>query len=355
MTQYTGSLSLANLRANRFTSVAEFGLDNINQVIQAELAAHSRVMGEAVSELCALSTDRLRISGGSDYGEMKKGTEFTRPETQKVGTGGTVGFPMDLYQIGLGWTRKALQRMSVGDMAEQVDNAMIAHRRAVMLAIKTAVFTNTNTTYPDRLAVPHLDLPLKAFCNADSFPIPAGPNGETFDSATHDHYDGEASYTADFLSALILDVNEHGHGEDMCVYINIAQEAATRGFSGFVPASYTWIVDDTTRDSLNASAPRTSFDFGNRFIGTFSAAKVYVKPWIPANYVFCFARGDSRKPLVMRTADGGGPSLIVAAEHENYPLQAEYMESEFGVSVWTRTNGAVLYIANATYAIPTLT
>jgi hypothetical protein len=46
--------------------------------------------------------------------------------------------------------------------------------------------------------------------------------------------------------------------------------------------------------------------------------------------------------------------LRVAALNNDYPLLAKDMEAEFGIAVWTRTNGAVLYDANATYADPTI-
>ncbi len=37
-----------------------------------------------------------------------------------------------------------------------------------------------------------------------------------------------------------------------------------------------------------------------------------------------------------------------------FPLQAQHMESEFGVAVWNRTNGGVLYFAGASYVDPTI-
>jgi hypothetical protein len=46
--------------------------------------------------------------------------------------------------------------------------------------------------------------------------------------------------------------------------------------------------------------------------------------------------------------------LRIAAELDAYPLHAQYMEAEYGLGVWTRTNGAVLYVGNTTWADPSL-
>jgi hypothetical protein len=47
--------------------------------------------------------------------------------------------------------------------------------------------------------------------------------------------------------------------------------------------------------------------------------------------------------------------LQIGAEDEAYPLRAQTLEAEFGVGVWTRTNGAVLYVGGTSYVIPTIT
>jgi hypothetical protein len=59
----------------------------------------------------------------------------------------------------------------------------------------------------------------------------------------------------------------------------------------------------------------------------------------------------------MRTRPNGG-NLELAFEDERYPLRARGWEREFGVAVWQRTNGAVLYIdtgAAGAYVAPTIT
>ena len=62
------------------------------------------------------------------------------------------------------------------------------------------------------------------------------------------------------------------------------------------------------------------------------------------------------KPLAFRQREQEVlQGLRVAGEIPVYPLIAQYLEREFGVAAWFRTNGAVGYFASATYADPTIT
>ena len=89
----------------------------------------------------------------------------------------------------------------------------------------------------------------------------------------------------------------------------------------------------------------------------FDAAEVWVKPWIPANYMFATDVSTPQKPLRIRTRTGaltGLGAFQIAADHEHYPLRAQTMDREFGVAAWTRWNGAALLTNNATYSAPTI-
>ncbi len=61
------------------------------------------------------------------------------------------------------------------------------------------------------------------------------------------------------------------------------------------------------------------------------------------------------KPLAFRQREAASlQGLRIAAQLDTHPLYAQYMEAEFGVGVWTRTNGAVLYFGGASYTDPTI-
>ena len=347
----TGTHDISTLLATRFQSVAAFGMDTIQQVLEADVAAHNAIVQEMVAGMCEVTTDRQRRYGSSVGGEMIEVDEYGRSATQVARPGATVGFPMRLFQFGLGWTAKWFETHTPSDMATAVQNAQKAHLRRVQMEIKRAVYLSANYTFSDFL-VDNVDLAVKRFLNADSAEIPDGPNGETFVAASHTHYDAINGLTAAAAKATINDVIEHGHGNSVRLAISRTDETSVRALSGFVPypdPRIIYRVTDTPGQALDISR------LDNRAIGIFEGAEVWVKPWAIANYLFAWDDGDSMKPLAFRQREAQGlQGLRIAASLDTHPLYAQYMEAEFGVGVWTRTNGAVLYFGAGAYADPTI-
>jgi hypothetical protein len=352
MTTVTGTLDIASLLAARFQSAAEYGLDTIQAVLNSDVAAHNAIVTEMMSDMCEVTTDRQRLYGTSADGEMIEVDEYGRGPTQRPLTGATVGFPLKLFQFPIGWTEKWLQTHTPADLATAFLAAEQAHLRAIQRDLKKAIYLSANYTHRDHL-VDNVDLAIKRFVNADSASIPNGPNGEAFDGATHTHYVGEASLTAAFLTAIINDVIEHGHGGAVRVAISKTDEAATRALTGFVAYPDPRIIyrnSDTPGQTLDISR------LDNRAIGIFGGAEIWVKSWAIANYVYVWDSASPNKPLAFRQRDNENlQGLRIAATNSAYPLYAQFLESEFGIGVWTRTNGAILYFANATYADPAIT
>jgi hypothetical protein len=136
----------------------------------------------------------------------------------------------------------------------------------------------------------------------------------------------------------------------MVVYIAKNLETAVRGFTGFYPY-YDGRL--TLADTVTAARNRT-LDMTNaqdRAIGIFNQAEIYVKPWVPSNYLFVYNRSAPR-PLRRRVRDGMQGNLHIAAELEIYPLRAQFLEREYGLGVVNRANGACLLTNNATYSAP---
>jgi hypothetical protein len=347
----TGTYDISSLLAARFQSAAQFGLDTIQRVLNADVAAHNAIVSEMMNEMCEVTTDRQRKYGTSTDGEMVEVDEYGRAPTLRPQVGATVGFPLKLFQFPVGWTEKWLQVHTPADIATATLGAETAHLRGIQREIKRAVYLSANYTHNDHL-VDKVDLAVKRFVNADSATIPNGPNGETFDSATHTHYNGEASLTAAFLTACINDVIEHGHGGQVRVAISKTDEAAVRLLTGFIAypdPRVIYRVTDTPGQTLDISR------LDNRAIGIFAGAEVWVKPWAIANYVYAWDAGSPNKPLAFRQREQTAlQGLRIAATNSSFPLIAQFFEAEYGLGVWTRTNGSILYFANATYADPTI-
>lgn len=352
MSTYTGIQDISTLLRERFASAAAFGLDTIQQILAADIAAHNALVNDMVSELVEVSTDRQRIYGTSVSGEMVEVDEYGRAPTQRTLPGSTTGFPLRLFQYSLGWTNKWMQIKTPADLAEGTLGAEKAHLKAVQKQIKTALFLSSNYDWVDFL-VDGVTLNVKRLVNADSAPIPDDPFGGTFDGSTHTHYTAAASLSATNATALINNVVEHGFGGEVRLAINRGDEAAFRALTGFVAYQDPRLVFGASTTGI----PETRLDLSrldNRPIGIFGAAEVWVKPWVPRYYAFAWDAASPQKPLVFRQRDAATlQGLRIAATDDDYPLYSQYMEAEYGIGVWTRTNGAVLYFNNASWADPT--
>lgn len=355
----TGTYTIADLTSNAFASetVMSFGMERLNEAIQADLAMHNQRTEEMLRELCEISTERSTIYGTNAEGEMHQKDEFTRGPTQKIARGSKVEFPLDAYQFAVGWTADFLRRATVQDVALRQISARQAHLRQLQRGIREAFFGATNYTWVDRWK-DGLSLSVKRLVNADSGAIPNGPNGETFDGSTHTHYDAidwddggtTAAAKVAAVQALISDVVEHGHGNDVRIYINRAEESDVRALDGFTALHVPNVVLRTTE------APEQRLDItkaDNRLIGYFEGIPVWTKTWVPAGYMLAFSAGDPNKPLRYRQSEiEQERGLFLAGEIVTHPLQAQYMEAWHGFGVLTRTNGAVLYLGDSTYAAP---
>ena len=350
-----GTLSVLDTLAAQRVNIAAYGEDLVFQGLQQALVAHNRILDEALADFVEITTDRQRRYGGPDSMTMDEIDEFGAAHVQKVSAGVTVGFPLKLHQVGVQWTRKFIQNATVAELAAQFIAAQDADVKRVTRDIKRAIFTSTNSTFTDRL-VDRVQLSVKALVNADGAAIPTGPNGEVFNGATHTHYLAVATggtILASELTNTVEAVLEHYSNGRALIYINRAQEAAVRGLTGFTAYLDARIVGATTA----AQAPGTALDqiqLYNRAIGVFNSAEVWVKPWLPAGYIFAFVAGQ-QPPLAMRIRDAQSGGLQLAYDDDDYPLRARALEREFGIGVWNRVNGAVLYTTANSYAIPTIT
>jgi hypothetical protein len=352
MTLKTGTHDVSSLLQVTNVSVAEFGAEEVAETLRTELAAHNAITVEMITELAEPTTERSGVSGTGDAGDMVKVDEYGRGPTQKGGVPATMGYPLERVQYAIGWTSTWMQVNSPADMAKAVLAGEKAHRRQLQRDIKLAIFGPTNYTFKDYL-VDNAEIAVKRFVNADSVALPEGPNGETFTASTHTHYDAIATLTNASAIALVDDVVEHGHGENVRIYINKADEATWRALDDFLPYLDPRITVGISADS--ASGRRLDITrLDNRAIGIIGAAEIWVKPWVPAGYAFAFSATDPAKPLKFRQRPQAAlQGLRIAAELDTHPLHARYLEADYGFAVGTRTNGAVLYFGTSgTYAEP---
>ena len=342
-TQRIGILSMQDMLANRIQTPVQLGLDTIARSLQADLAIHNRILQDVMGPFAATTADRRRRYGVSGQLEFKKADEFTRAHTQKVITGSEVEFPMDGFQAAVGWTAAFFKNKSVADMAATQVAAKVGHVASIKRELQRAFFGSSNfSTFDYR--VDDVQLDVKRFVNADGAPIPMGPNGEQFDASTHTHYMFHNALDNTSALALVNTILEHNPSGAIKIYINLADESAWRALADFKPYTDTRIIPSVNTD--RPAGRLDPFNPGDRAIGIFGAAEVCVKPWGISNYAVALdTASPNGKPLALRTRTGGGITLDTVGTNVLFPLQADYMESEYGFGVWNRVAGAVLYHA----------
>lgn len=350
-----GNLTVLDRLANANTTVTDYGEQEAFDTLQEVLVAHNEALEEMLEPIAFVTTDRIFSYGTSSTMEMRRVDEFGAVDTQKSrNPGQNLGLPLYNHQLAIGWTRKALQNMATQTLAAQFVLANDADVANIHRELKRTLFSSTNNlTYVDRL-VDGVTLEVRALLNADGQFPPLSPTGDSFPS-THTHYTATTSLTAAAMTGLVENVREHGVSGQLVLFINRADETAFRALSGFTPYVDSRIVQPST--ATYAEGSLDLIDIDNRAIGIFGPAEVWVKPWVPATYQVCLDMGGADKPLAIRVRNGGfstGPgALTIAAEHDHFPLRAQWMEREFGMGIVNRERAAIHFSGGASYTVPT--
>lgn len=347
-----GTLTIADLLAVTQQSVIQFDEARVFDAIDSYLMAYNMITDQMLGDLVERTTDRYVGQGGVALLDMEELDEFGRADAQKVTPGTALGLPLRQYGGALQWTRKFMENATPAELAGQITAMTTADQLNVQRQIKKALFLSSNYTFVDKL-VDRVPLPVKRLVNADSFAIPSGPNGETFTASSHTHYIARVStLAASDVSAVISTVAEHYNSGQVMLYINQAQESAIRGFT----SNFTGYVDARIIPANGSTVARGVLDQSNvynRAIGVFDQAEVWVKPWVPASYMFAWVMGQP-KPLALRERRTGSGAFKLDYDNEQYPLRAKQYGREFGIGVRNRVNGGVLYVGNTSYADPTI-
>jgi len=348
----TGTMDMASLLANESIAASgEVDLAQVNDVLQADVAAHNAVLADALNEIAEPSTERLIGEGTSDAGQMVEGDENTRPPTQRPGGIVARGLPLKQFHYAIGWTRDWLEQHTVAEMARATQAAEKAHLKKVQAELKRAIFLSANYTHFDHLQAPNINLDVKRFWNGDGEEMPEGPYGEVFDGSTHSHFLATATLTTVGATAFVRTLIEHGYGQKVRAVIAQADETAWRALSGFQAYPDPRFVLGSHANQMGQRVDITRLD--NRAIGTYDAAEIWVKPWGTANYAFGYDT-EGPKPIAFRERVAGGRGLRSVAEIDLYPWQVKYYRAQFGFGVKVRGNGAVYQFSNASYQDPTI-
>lgn len=350
-----GTMQMADLLAAKYPNIIDYGESRVWDAINAQLIEYNKLTRDMLGSLVEFGTERIRGAGVRDSRQMTKADEFGRADAQKVAVGLNFGFPLYRSQDSLQWTRDWMENHTPAELAEEMVAIQTADTLELQNDLRAALFGSSNFTFIDKF-VDRYELQVKRLANADGFEIPVGPNGASWNASTHTHYLAVNGLDTPTLEAGIQTVAEHYQTGQIYVLINPAQETTIRGFTAagqftaLLPAE---IIPAIT--SVRAVGNLDTAQLNNRQIGFYGnrAARVWVKPWIPANYILIFIVGAGRRILFARERRPNSSVLRLVADNELFPLRAQTYQREIGFGVQDRVAGAAIYCGGSTYVDPT--
>jgi hypothetical protein len=348
----TGTYVIADLLENQQTTVADLNEQELAAALNRELDAHNALTNDFVDGIADRVTDRIQMVGAGETTEFMEADELARVPTQKPAVGANFGIPMLKYDYATGWTQSYFEMASVADFARKSIQTQMADLANLLRQAKRAIYLSANYSIVDEYQTPAATLAVKRLANADSFAIPMGPNGQTFDTSTHTHYTAEASLSAAGLLAAVNTVREHFVGANLQIDINSADEAGVSALTGFKAFTEEGVQLGTGQVATQRLSGANS---GNRAIGRFGEATVWVKPWAIDNYALVRVTTPGLRPLGYRQpVEARRRGLRLLANLNTHPLHADYFSRLFGFGVKNRVAAAVHYFANGTFADPTI-
>lgn len=364
MANQPGTLSISDLLAVNNTAIVDFGRADVLKAIALYLSMVNKVVNEQLDMFSSRTIQRAIGVGTPDQLVVSMVDEFGVADAQKISGVAQIGWPLRKHQINRQWTYAWMRKHTPADLARQAQGAAIADLNMVQYWLRKAIFGPTNATFTDNL-VDNMSVFVKAFANADGFPIPAAPNGTLFNAATHTHYVGSANALPSDaeLSILLANVTEHFSSGAAFLFVTQALGDALIAGAG---STYPNFVKRTYADQTKPIGSTFELDGGgldvfnptNRQIGVFKGANVWVKPWCPPLAVWAWIM-TQEKPLAFRIpTDAGGDNgdFRPIFDDDYIPLVCESMEREYGLGVQNRVAGAVLSYAGAdtTYVMPAI-
>ncbi len=364
--------ALAPLVGN-FQTVVDFGIENAYEQINAENTAYNASVTAEMDERCEIGEEETRVFGGADEFAVQEGDEFSNPDAQKVEGGYPIQFPMRRHEQKVAWTYDFSRTNSVDKLAASYVAARTADVRWMQRQMRLALYypfsrparlpdgTDNPNAFKEFLNSPKIKKSLYPLLNADGMPVPVGPNGETFDPATHTHYmasdwtaAGSTAATRDGdMQAAVLNLVEHGldQGSRLCIEINMLDAGQFVALPNFVAAAPIGVqLGDNTAFAIGSQLdPR---NYNNRFLGTYLGFEVWTKPWVFPNYKTITSLG-TRKTLYWRKQKGGlNGDFELVFTNPSYKLLSDIMRRDGGCSVQNRETGVVLYTGGPVFQTP---
>lgn len=342
---------LEKLRTESDVSIEEI----TNMLAGAMAALNGELLGEPwLSLLFNVTTEPTLEYRVGTTNAVTDHTEYGPVDEQRGATQGHM-LPIKAFDYGLGWTWDYLRKCRRGQVDADIQGVVQAWRDKWEKALLTRFFqASDDSGVAKGLGSAGYSPGFAHTAGSTSVDFTPPPYaGKTF-ASTHEHYDYVNGVTAanwqSGISALTLDLAEHGHEPPFDLMISYSDQSTVEGLTEFRSRPQPEIRYGVTQDIANV---------GEYYIGVVNTpsgvARVKVMNRVPQYYMGCFKAYGARSPrapLVVRYTDDMGlvASLLRGKSYRQWPIENLLTFAEFGVGVQDRTNGACCLMNSASWA-----
>jgi len=250
--------------------------------------------------------------------------------------------PLDDFQLGFAFTKKAIQDSTAQELKETQGEALRADQR---LMAKRFFYTCLTPGSGAARATASIGFWDGNMATAGVSGPPAW-KGNTFapTPTSHNHYStsGAVDIALSDLSALKREIKQHGYSGPLFLFMHSVQVEECENLAGWTSAMTPNTIIETVATQ------------GFEAIKQFQGFTVIQDDWIPENYLLAIEA--KIKPLTMRLPVNKGAQGLKLWEgpYSAYPLQEAYYSHRFDMAVCHRGAGAVRQITeNVAYTAPT--
>ena len=251
--------------------------------------------------------------------------------------------PLEDFEIGFAFTKKAIQDATSNELKETQAEALRADQRLMAKRFFYRALTIGSTTVRATASMGWWDGRM-GDTGADGAAPPTW-KGNAF-TTSHDHYDttGATDLALSDFSALKREIREHGYSGPLFLFMNSEQVEECENLAGWTSAM--------TPNSIIETVATQGFEAIKQFQGF----TIIQDDWITEGYLMAIEA--KIRPITMRLPLNKSAQGLKLWEgpYSAYPLQEAYYSHRFDMAVCHRGAGAVRQItASSTYSDPDFT
>lgn len=340
-----GFQSLENVFDQRVT---EIDVRVVESAITQTIAEHNRVMNSLLGLFVRQTTEFKIVYNTLGSARLQPLDADGRALPVRGAASYSRSFP--IFRGGHAWgaSYEARLRMTVQELNNELERALMADRNFLRDHLLAALFTNVNYTFSDEQ---HGSLTIQPLANSDSETYWTVGGGSA--AAAAEHFLAQAAGIADgsnpypTIHSLLTSYQDNTGTVIALIPTNLRSD--TENLATFHPAPDPRIrLGSATDQMVNPPTVATP----GTYIGYVEGVDVYEWKQLPSSYIVALTEGGE-PPIAMREDDIlqlRGFQMV--AEREDFPWWQRQFRRKAGMGTWNRTGAVIYRIGNASYAIP---